>query len=114
MADVIAAHQVTESGLTEDCDVYWLCSCGRRWVTADTQVRDQIYSHANHLADELTKAGFGLLPNAMHEYGAPLRGLNGPSGPPVEHGYIRDPNFLTKSTHHRLVTPWQELTQETP
>lgn len=59
MAEVIAEHSVTDSGLTEDSDVYWRCYCGTLYVTALTQVREHIYDHATHVAEELAKAGYG-------------------------------------------------------
>ena len=65
MAEVIAEHSVTDSGLTEDRDVYWRCYCGTLYVTALTQVREHIYEHAAHVAEELAKAGYGDVPAAL-------------------------------------------------
>lgn len=124
MAEIITAHIPTTTSSTfnrPESGSGRTCRCGlivdvphSEMADSDSDVQPYLDRKlAAHLADELAKAGYGLLPNTMREYGAPLMGINGLSGPPVGHGYIRDPNFLTRSTHHRLVTPWQELTKET-
>lgn len=97
MAEVIAAHKEIENlvGYT------WGCRCGWRAGLND--------DHPVHMAEELAKAGYGLLPDVAPEYGAQMMTHGGLSGMPFGHGPVRNPNWWNKSTHMRLVGPWQEL-----
>lgn len=97
MAGVIAAHKEIEN-----LDYYtYGCRCGWKAQPAE--------DHPDHLAEELTKAGYGLVPDVSHEYGAPFMGHDGLTDEPSGHGPIRDPHWWQKSTHVRLVGPWRKL-----
>ena len=107
MADIIAAHNTlawdhsTGKAQCGDCDT----------VVGELQgsIEKQEAGLSIHVAEELAKAGYGIIPNVAPEYGAPFRGHDGPSDEPIGHGPVRDPHWWEKSTHVRLVGPWVEL-----
>ena len=102
MAGIIAAHQVRYLWPGEG-DEPMTCECGH-WRG------DVVELHAAHVAEELTKAGYGILPDVAPEYGARVMQLNGLSTEPQPQGPNPNPSWFSKSTHVRLVGPWQELT----
>ena len=118
MAEVIAAHVLWMSGETETvwqpAEESAQCSCGHEYDTwvhtaGGDESPDWDKEHATHLAEELAKAGYGLLPDVAPEYGAQMMTHGGRAGQPIGHGPVRSPNWWNKSTHMRLVGPWQEL-----
>ena len=98
MAEVIAAHEYDFIGLACRCEA----ACG-----AD----EDALSYAAHVADELTKAGYGSLQDFQPEYGAREMHFGGLSKEPHSHGPVRDPRWMDKSTHVRMIGPWVELVE---
>jgi peptidoglycan/xylan/chitin deacetylase (PgdA/CDA1 family) len=111
MADIIAAHP--EQRYTIHKDGGWWIGCeGCDWQEAIGSPSIETNSarrHHAHVAEELTKAGYGLLPDLAPEYGARTMLFNGLSEEPEPHGPNPNPSWFNKSTHVRLVGPWQEL-----
>ena len=74
MADIIAAHQLHVSSAFEEAwspaEESAQCSCGNdydSWVqtTGDDEAPDWDREHAAHVAEELTKAGYGNVQEAL-------------------------------------------------
>ena len=107
MAGVIAAHSLSSSSETEHAR-QWMCQCGQFNAVLGFG-EEEPEAHATHVAEELAKAGYGLLPDVAPEYGAPLKVHGSLTADPFGHGRVRDPHWWEKSTHMRLVGPWQEL-----
>ena len=91
MAEVIAAHSAMEPEI-EDHPVHGytdvaVCGCGVRLylgMLGEPNDRDDL--HAEHVAEELTKAGYGLVPDVAPEYGARVMLVNGLSDEPQQIG----------------------------
>ena len=95
MADIIAAHRYSLNRMG--------CVCGG-WDRAEGAP-----SHSDHVAEELTQAGYGSLQDFQPEYGAREMHFGGLSKEPRGHGPVRDPRWMDKSTHVRMIGPWVEL-----
>lgn len=111
MADVIAAHPGHRYGIYTTGG-WWIGCDGCDWHEAigpSPIETDSVRRHHAHVAEELTKAGYGLLPDVAPEYGARTMLVNGMSEAPEPHGQNPNPSWFTMSTHVRLVGPWQEL-----
>ena len=106
MADVIAAH--TPIGFyeaPEDEPDTAYCQCGAEVEALGAA--SELY--AAHVAEELAKAGYGIVPNVAPEYGARVMQVTGWSSEPHPQGPSPSPHWFNKSTHVRLVGPWQEI-----
>lgn len=101
MAGIVATHQPRYLMPGDGMDSMQ-CECGK-WRG------DVVELHASHVAEELTKAGYGLVPDVTPEYGAQVMQLNGLSVEPHPQGPNPNPYWFSKSTHVRLVGPWKEI-----
>lgn len=108
MAAVLAEHELTAAWLSVDAPSGFICMCGAHHEETYPTFHPRA-AYAAHVADELTKAGYGIVPNVAPEYGARVMQFTGWSSEPHPQGPTPNPFWLNKSTHVRLVGPWQEI-----
>lgn len=111
MADIIVAHQsVWECMGGYEDDRAWLeCSCRDSIKNdVDNWTGDTEAEHAAHVAEELTKAGYGNIPDALREAAGemPIETLGGADKASTwlrQRAHSLDPegHALVQAIHHR-------------